>query len=225
MSRGIQQSIVLTPRGYEVNQEAETGDFSGDVTVDVAGKVTIVNGAVTNAKMATVANGSIKGRATAGTGAPEDLTTAQFAGVVALPSAYAGLAVPVEYVTPEMDFAAAPGTTYAFNTPVLPAGMGWMLLVNRLHTTQRDGTVTSSAVVKIGTNVAHDNMLDQGVTPLGNNATTKNAWITPFGTLTNAMPDGLGVLTVEIKTSAVLGTATTFKGRFVFLMCPVDLAP
>lgn len=224
MSRPSTQSLVLTARGYEVNQEAEDSDFSGDVTVDLVGKATISSGAVTNAKTATVANGRIKGRGTAGSGAPEDLTPAQLAAILGLPSAYAGLGIPVLYTTPEMDLTAAPGTTWNFNTPTLPAGLGWLLLAVRAHNTARDGTITTSATVKVGTNAAHDNLVSTG-SPLNNGAVIKNAWSNVFGTPANAMGDAsLGPIVVEMVTPATLNTATVFKTKFVFLMCPVNLA-
>lgn len=50
----------------------------GDITVSSSGTVwTIDSGVVSNAKLATVATGTFKGRTTAGTGAPEDLTATQ----------------------------------------------------------------------------------------------------------------------------------------------------
>lgn len=64
-----------------------TGTNSGDQTITLTGDVTgsgtgsfaatIANDAVTNAKMANVATATFKGRTTAGTGDPEDLTATQ----------------------------------------------------------------------------------------------------------------------------------------------------
>lgn len=64
-----------------------SGTNSGDQTITLTGDVTgsgtgsfaatVANNAVTNAKAADMATGTIKGRATAGTGDPEDLTGAQ----------------------------------------------------------------------------------------------------------------------------------------------------
>jgi hypothetical protein len=69
-----------------------TGTNTGDQTITLTGDVTgsgtgsfaatIANDAVTNAKAANMATQTIKGRTTAGTGDPEDLTAAQAAAVV-----------------------------------------------------------------------------------------------------------------------------------------------
>lgn len=52
-------------------------NHSGDVTSTGDGATVIANNAVTNAKAADMATATIKGRATAGTGDPEDLTATQ----------------------------------------------------------------------------------------------------------------------------------------------------
>lgn len=67
--------------------DAITGTNTGDQTITLTGEVTgsgtgsfaavIAGNAVSNAKLADVATGTLKGRATAGTGDPEDLTGAQ----------------------------------------------------------------------------------------------------------------------------------------------------
>lgn len=52
-------------------------NHTGDVTSVADGATTIAAGVVTNAKLANVATATFKGRTTAGTGSPEDLTVAQ----------------------------------------------------------------------------------------------------------------------------------------------------
>lgn len=69
-----------------------TGTNSGDQTITLTGDVTgsgtgsfaatIANDAVTNAKMANMASQTIKGRNTAGSGDPEDLTAAQAQAII-----------------------------------------------------------------------------------------------------------------------------------------------
>lgn len=57
-------------------------ELSGDVTTSGSNATTIANDAVSNAKLANMANATLKGRTTAGTGDPEDLTAAQAAAIV-----------------------------------------------------------------------------------------------------------------------------------------------
>lgn len=61
------------------------GALTGDVTAaQGSNATTIANNAVTNAKLADMANSTIKGRTTAGTGDPEDLTAAQAKSILGL---------------------------------------------------------------------------------------------------------------------------------------------
>lgn len=75
-------------------------NHSGDVTSTGDGATAIAAGAVTNAKLANVATGTIKGRTTAGSGTPEDLTAAQARTVMAVP-----------HLASPNSFTAAQGTT------------------------------------------------------------------------------------------------------------------
>jgi hypothetical protein len=69
-----------------------TGTNTGDQTISLTGDITgsgtgtfaatISSGVVSNAKLATVATATFKGRLTAGTGAPEDLTVTQVTGML-----------------------------------------------------------------------------------------------------------------------------------------------
>lgn len=63
----------------------QTSAFTGNVTKTAGGTVlTISSGVVTNSMLATVATATIKGRATGGTGAVEDLTGAQVKTILAI---------------------------------------------------------------------------------------------------------------------------------------------
>jgi hypothetical protein len=65
------------PPSFQTAGGVSDGD-KGDITVTASGATwTIDNTVVSNAKLATVATATLKGRTTAGTGAPEDLTATQ----------------------------------------------------------------------------------------------------------------------------------------------------
>lgn len=65
--------------------QLRTSAFTGDVTKTAGGTATtIATGVVTNAKLATVATATIKGRVSASTGAVEDLTAAQAKSILAI---------------------------------------------------------------------------------------------------------------------------------------------
>lgn len=72
-------------------------NLTGDVTTtEGAVATTIAADAVTNAKLANMANATIKGRTTAGTGDPEDLTAAQALGVLGFTSRLESIWVPAD---------------------------------------------------------------------------------------------------------------------------------
>jgi hypothetical protein len=106
------QTLNLTiPKGQDGSGLTD-GD-KGDITVSGGGSsFTIDNNVVTNAKLADMANATIKGRLTAGTGDPEDLTAAQARSVLGL------LWQPVQVVD-----LSSPVTVIDFTPPA-----GWRML-------------------------------------------------------------------------------------------------
>lgn len=105
--------------------DAISGTNTGDQTIALTGEVTgsgtgafaatIAGNAVTNAKLADVASGTIKGRATAGAGDPEDLTGAQATALLDVFGAAAKGLVPASgggttnFLRADGTFAAPPG--------------------------------------------------------------------------------------------------------------------
>jgi hypothetical protein len=82
-NRTVSLSGDLTVSSAATVSGTNTGDQTISLTGDVTGggtgsfTATIANDTITNAKLANVATATFKGRTTAGTGDPEDLTTAQ----------------------------------------------------------------------------------------------------------------------------------------------------
>ena len=84
-------AVAATPAVTANTAKVTNATHTGDVTGATA--LTIANDAVTNAKAADMATARIKGRATAGTGDPEDLTGTQATALLdAFTSAAKGLA-------------------------------------------------------------------------------------------------------------------------------------
>ena len=83
----VAATAAVVANTAKVSNATHTGEVTG------ATALTIASGAVTNAKMADMATARIKGRSTAGTGSPEDLTGTQATALLdAFTSAAKGLA-------------------------------------------------------------------------------------------------------------------------------------
>lgn len=165
--------------------------------------------------------GTLADAANAGSLAAADFSILHF-----LASAFGARTFPAVFTTPEMDFLAAPGTTYAFNMPTAPAGFGYLpVITSRAWVSDRNGTITTGPVVKLGNNATHDNLYT-GLAAVPITTIVKNASVAHLGSPVLATPDGsLGPYVVELTSSAVAGTATVFKGRFIFFMSLVTLTP
>jgi hypothetical protein len=103
------QDAAIALNTAKVTNATHTGDVTG------ATALTIANDVVTNAKLANVATATFKGRTTAGTGDPEDLTAAQATALLnTFTSGAKGLVPPsgggtVNFLRADGTFAAPPG--------------------------------------------------------------------------------------------------------------------
>jgi len=111
----VATTAFVKSQGYLTANQTITisGDASGSGTSAIS--VTIGAAAVTNTKLANVATGTIKGRATAGTGSPEDLTAAQVKTLLAIaPADVSGFDVQVR--TSRLDQMTAPAAAVSMNS-------------------------------------------------------------------------------------------------------------
>lgn len=117
-STAVATTAFVKAQGYITGNESISlsGDATGSGTTSIS--VTIANGAVSNAKLANVATSTIKGRATSGTGAPEDLTASQVKTILAIgPSDISGFDTQVR--TSRLDQMAAPTASVSMNSQTI----------------------------------------------------------------------------------------------------------
>ena len=117
-------------------------DHSGDVTSVADGATTIAAGVVTNTKLADVATSTLKGRATAGSGAPEDLTGTEATALLDTFTPGAKGLAPASGGG-SINFLRADGTWSA------PPGAGG----GEANTTSNDGAGAGLAKAKVGTDL------------------------------------------------------------------------
>lgn len=114
-STNVATTAYVKNQGYlTANQSISmSGDVSGTGTTAIS--ATIGSGVVTNTKLAAVATSTIKGRTSAGTGAPEDLTVTQVKTLLAIaPGDISGFDTQVR--TSRLDQMAAPTAAVSMNT-------------------------------------------------------------------------------------------------------------
>ena len=114
-STNVATTAYVKNQGYlTANQSISmAGDLSGTGTTSIS--ATIGSGVVTNTKLAAMATSTIKGRVSAGTGVPEDLSAAQVKTLLAIaPGDISGFDTQVR--TSRLDQMAAPTATVSMNT-------------------------------------------------------------------------------------------------------------
>lgn len=114
-STAVATTAYVRAQGYLTANQTITvsGDASGSGTTAIS--LTIGSGVVTNAKLANVATSTIKGRASAGTGSPEDLTASQVKTILAIvPSDISGFDTQVR--SNRLDQLAAPTASVSLNS-------------------------------------------------------------------------------------------------------------
>lgn len=170
---------------------ALSGDASGSGTTSIT--VTIASGAVTNGKLAMVNTGTLKGRASASAGSPEDLTPAQVKSILAI----------------------APGDITGFDTQVRSNplnlhsaatgsySMGGFGLTNVVNPTNAQDVATKSYCDNISTAVPANYLGQTTITTLGTIAT--GVW---HGTAIAVSYGGLGL--TSAVTGLLKGNGTTY---------------
>lgn len=154
VSRWVQSSVAQS-------DAADITALTGDVTGSGSGAVatTIANGVVTNAKLANMSTQTIRGRTTAGTGVPEDLTSSQATAILdsfvgdsgaggtkgLVPAPSAGSAAAGKYLAADGTFSvpasgSGVGTNFITNYNAETNTTGWATYADAAGTSPVDGT-------------------------------------------------------------------------------------
>ena len=174
--------------------------LTGDVTASGTGSVaaTIANDVVTNAKAANMATATIKGRTTAGTGDPEDLTAAQAAAIVQGDGLTADLC----------GFRGIPQNSNSADYTLVAADAGKHILHPSSDANARTFTIPANASVAfpVGTTVTFVNQASQVVSIAINSDTLTLAASTTTGTRSLAQ-NGVATAIKVASTSWIISGA------------------
>lgn len=206
-----------------------TGDQTITLTSDVTGSgtgsfaTTIANGVVTNAKLANVATATFKGRTTAGTGSPEDLTAAQATALLnTFNSTTKGLVGPsgggtTNFLRADGTWATPSGGTGTVTSVSVVSANGVSGTVANPTTTPAItlslGAITPTSVASTGTvtgtNLSGTNTGDQTITltsDVTGSGTGSFATTIAAGVVTNAKLANVATATFKGRTSAGTGS-------------------
>jgi len=219
-----QRTTLGVPAGSGNSTGTNTGDQTITLTNDVTGSgtgsfaTTIANDAVTNAKAANVATATIKGRVTAGTGDPEDLTGTQATTLLdTFTSALKGLAPSsgggtTNYLRADGTWAAPPGTGSGITelTGNVTAGPGSgsqvATIANSAVTYARIQDVAGLSVVGRSANTSG---VSAAITGADGNVLRVSGTTLGFGEIATA-----GIANDAVTTAKLANVATaTIKGR------------
>ena len=182
----------------------QTSAFTGEVTKAAGGTaLTIANDAVINARLANMAQNTIKGRVTASTGDPEDLTAAQVVTVIASGSG-GGTA---NFLRADGTWAVPPGTGGGLSDgdkgdiTVSSSGTVWTIDA---------GVVTNAKLATMAANSIKGNNTGSTAAPVDLTAAQVRTLIeTGHLSGTNAW-SGVNTFAVPISLSTAVGTPATF---------------
>jgi hypothetical protein len=186
------------------------GDY-GDVTVGGGGAtITIDAGVVTNAKLATVPTLTIKGKNTAGTGAPLDLTVAQVKTMLGINGSIAD----VTYTQPS----ASTSWTLVHGRAIPPNFAFFNALGEREYPLE-DHSVAGEVTLTFATSEVHTATLPGN----GTSASIRNDSIVTL--LASDINTALGVIDITGAKTIIIDMDTNITSNITFTGTPADYTP